>query len=105
MTKTKITNRTHQGAQDHRLEALDLHMVNQRNFQRTKIGKIAEDMVTGQDHVTELQNMQEITRQVEAEVKKDRSTRDKAHQTKTRDQGHIEKAVQAQVTKGGQWKL
>ncbi len=62
-------------------------------------------MVTGQDHVTELQNMQEITRQVEAEVKKDRSTKDKAHQTKIRDQAHIGKAVQAQVTKGGLWKL
>ncbi len=105
MTKIKNTNRTHQGVQDHRLEALDLHMVDQRNFQKTKIGKIAEHMVTGQDHVAELQNMQEITRQVEAEVKKDRSTRDKAHQTKTRDQVHIEKAVQAQVTKGGLWKL
>ncbi len=37
MTKIKNTNRTHQGVQDHRLEALDLHMVDQRNFQKTKI--------------------------------------------------------------------
>ncbi len=105
MTKTKIISRTHQGVQDHRLEALDLHMVGQRNFQETQIGKIAGHFATDQDHVTELQSMKDITRQVEAEVKKDRSTRNKAHQTKTRDQGHIEKAVQAQVTKGGQWEL
>ncbi len=57
-------------------------MVGQGNFQETKIEKIAEHLETDQDHVTELQNMQEITRQVETEVKKDRSTRDKAHQTK-----------------------
>ncbi len=101
MSKTKITNRIHQGVQDHRLEALDLHMVGQRNFQKTEIGKIAEDLVTDQDHVTELQSMEEITRQVEAEVKKDRSTKDKAHQTKIRDQAHIGKSVQAQVTRGG----
>ncbi len=105
LTKTKIISRTHQGAQDHRLEALDLHMVDQRNFQKTKIGKIAEHLVTGQDHVTELQSMKEITRQVEAEAEKDHPTRDKAHQTKIRDQVHIGKAVQAQVTKGGLWKL
>ncbi len=42
--------------------------------------------------------MKEITRQVEAEVTKD-------HQTKIRDQVYIGEAVQAQVTKGGQWKL
>ncbi len=56
-------------------------------------------------HATDLQNMQEITKQVAAEVKKDRHTRDKVHQTKIRDQVHMGKAVQAQVTKGGQWKL
>jgi hypothetical protein len=84
---------------------IDLHMVSQGSFRKTKIGKIAEHLVTDQDHVTELQNMQEITRQVEAEVKKDRPTRDKVHQIKIRDQVNIGKAVQAQVTKGGQWKL
>ncbi len=105
MTKTKIISRTHQGAQDHRLEALDLHMVDQRNFQKTKFGKIAGHLVTDQDHVTELQSMKEITRQVEAEVEKDHPTKDKALQTEKRDQAHTGKAVQAQVTKGGQWKL
>ncbi len=105
MTKTKIASRIHQGVQRHRLEALDLHIVGQGNFQETKIGKIAEILVIDQDHVTELQNMKEITRQVEAEVKKDHPTRDKFHQTKIRDQVHIGNAVQAKVTKEGQWKL
>jgi hypothetical protein len=105
MTKTKITIRIHQKVQSHQLEALDLHMVGRKNFQETQIGKTAGHLVTDQDHVTELQNMQEITRQVEAEVKKDHPTRVKVHQTKIRDQVLIGKAVQAQVTKGGQWKL
>ena len=105
MTKTKITSRIHQKVQSHQLEALDLHMVGRRNFQETQIGKTAGHLVTDQDHVTELQSMKEITRQVEAEAEKDHPTRDKAHQTKIRDQVHIGKAVQAQVTKGGQWKL
>ncbi len=55
MTKTKIISRTHQGVQDHQQEAFDHHhMGGQRNFQKTEIGKIAEHLVTDQDHVTEL---------------------------------------------------
>jgi hypothetical protein len=106
MTKIKNTNQIHQGVPSHQQEAFDHHhMGGQRNFQETQIGKIAGHLVTDQDHVTELQNMKEITSQVEAEVKKYHPTRDKVHQTKIRDQVHIGKAVQAQVTKGGQWKL
>ncbi len=71
MTKTKITSQIHQGAQSHQQEAFDHHhMGGQRNFQETQIGKIAGHLVTDQDHVTELQSMKEITRQVEQKSRK-----------------------------------
>ncbi len=108
MTKTKITSRIHQGAQGHQQEAFDHHhMVSQRNFQETEIGKIAEHLVTDQEHVTDRHTTKKIEDRIEAKVERDLRTRikDQIARIKEEIQDHIEGAVQAQVMKEGLLKL
>ncbi len=107
MTKTKITNRIHQGIQSHQQEAFDHHhMVSQRIFHTRRNGKIA-NLVIGQVHVTDHLTMKEKIKKVEAKVKTDHRTsiRDQIARIKEEIQDHIKGAVQAQVTKGGLLKL